>query len=201
MGGGGGFYDFPWSLRERATRLVGVDPDAGVLSRPWLDQGHQMLVEQYAPAAAERFDVALCVYVVEHVERPQAFFEAVRSVLGPGGSCFGVTPNLLHYFGLISAAATRLRIEDWLLHKVRAPDLIEAYHSPVRYRCNTTGQLRSAARRAGFRQSEFRVLEQAAMFDTYFPPSLRWWPRGYSRIVNRWAPPDLFGTLLFRLTD
>jgi SAM-dependent methyltransferase len=159
-----------------------------------------MLVEQYAPVAAERFDVALCIYVVEHVERPQAFFEAVRSLLGPGGSCFGVTPNLLHYFGLASAAATRLGIEDRLLHKVRSPDLIEAYHSPVRYRCNTTRQLRSAARRAGFRQSEFRVLEQAAMFETYFPPSLQWWPRGYSRIVNRWAPGELFGTLLFRMT-
>jgi SAM-dependent methyltransferase len=188
--------------------MVGVDPDAGVRSRPWLDEGHQMLVEQYAQmlveqyaaTAAERFDVALCVYVVEHVERPSAFFEAVRSVLRPGGSCFGVTPNLLHYFGLTSAAATRLGIEDWLLRRVRSPDLIEAYHSPVRYRCNTTWNIRAAARRGGFSQSEFRVLEQAAMFDTYFPPPLRWWPKGYSRVVNRWAPPELFGTLLFRLT-
>jgi 2-polyprenyl-3-methyl-5-hydroxy-6-metoxy-1,4-benzoquinol methylase len=35
-----------------------------------------MLVEEYAPGAGERFDVALCVYVVEHVEAPGPFLEA-----------------------------------------------------------------------------------------------------------------------------
>jgi SAM-dependent methyltransferase len=180
--------------------MVGVDPDAGILSRPWLDEGHQMLMEQYAPTASERFDVALCVYVVEHVEDPWPFFAAMRAVLRPGGSCFGVTPNLLHYFGLVSAAGTRLGLEDRILNKVRPPELIEAYHSPVRYRCNTIGRIRSTAISAGFQRSEFRVLEQPGTFETYFPAALRWWPRGYSWIVNRWAPPELFGTLLFRLT-
>jgi SAM-dependent methyltransferase len=200
VGGGGEFYEFPSSLQGRARRMVGVDPDAGVLTRPWLDEGHQMLMEQYAPCSSEPFDVALCVYVTEHVEAPGPFFQAIRSVLRPGGSCFGVTPNLLHYFGLVSAAATRLGIEDLLLRKVRSPDLIEAYHSPVRYRCNTVRRIRSTAMSAGFHQAEFRVLEQPGMFETYFPPALTWWPRGYSRVVNRFAPPELFGTLLFRLT-
>ena len=31
--------------------------------------------------AGERFDVALCVYVMEHVEAPGPFLEAVRSLL------------------------------------------------------------------------------------------------------------------------
>jgi SAM-dependent methyltransferase len=199
VGGGGGFYDFPSSLRGRAARMVGVDPDAGVLTRPWLDEAHQLLMEEYAPSAVERFEVALCVYVVEHVATPGAFFEAVRSVLKPGGSCLGITPNLLHYFGVVSAAATRIGVEDWLLRRVRSPELIEAYHSPVRYRCNTARRIRSTATAAGFRKCEFRALEQAAMFETYFPAALRWWPREYSRILNRWAPADMFGTLLFRL--
>jgi SAM-dependent methyltransferase len=199
VGGGGGFYDFPSALRGRARRMVGVDPDPGVLERPWLDEGRQALVEDYAMATEERFDVALCVYVLEHVEAPGPFLEAVRSRLEPGGSCFGVTPNLWHYFGLASAAAARAGIEDWLLHRLRPAELIEAYHSPVRYRCNTIRRLRSTALDAGFRAAEFRVLEQAGMFETYFPPPLRWAPRGYSRMINRYAHPELFGTLLFRL--
>ena len=180
--------------------MVGVDPDPGVLERPWLDEGHQALVEEYAPGAGERFDVALCVYVVEHVEAPAPFLEAIRSLLEPGGSCFGVTPNLWHYFGLASATAARVGIEDWLLHQLRPAELIEAYHSPVRYRLNTVRRLRSTALAAGFRGVELRVLEQAGMFETYFPPRLRWAPRGYSRIINGWGRPQLFGTLLFRLT-
>jgi SAM-dependent methyltransferase len=199
VGGGGSFYDFPVELRPRARRLVGVDPDAGVLTRPWLDQGHQSLIEDYAPVAAERFDVALCVYVVEHVEAPGPFLEAIRSLLEPGGSCFGVTPNLWHYFGLASAGAARLGIQDWLLRRVRPPELIEAYHSPVRYRCNTIAHLRATAREAGFRGAEFRVLEQPGMFETYFPAWGRWAPRAYSCFINNWAPPAFFGTLLFRL--
>ena len=199
VGGGGGFYDFPAALRPRARRLVGVDPDAGVLDRPWLDAGHQSLVEDFAPITEERFDVALCVYVVEHVEAPGPFLEAIRSVLVPGGSCFGVTPNLWHYFGLASAAAARAGIQEWLLRQLRPPELIEAYHSPVRYRCNTIPRLRATALDAGFRGAEFRVLEQAGMFETYFPTWSRWAPRAYSRLVNEWARPALFGTLLFRL--
>jgi SAM-dependent methyltransferase len=200
VGGGGHFYDFPAQFRDRARRMVGVDPDEGVRDRPWLDEGHQSLVEDYAPQARERFDVALCVYVLEHVEAPGPFLEAVRNLLAPGGSCFGVTPNLLHYFGLASAVASRIGVEDWLLHQVRPAALIDEYHSPVRYRCNTVRRLRSTALDAGFRRAEFRVLEQPGMFETYFPPALRWGPRAYSRIINRWGRPEMYGTLLFRLT-
>jgi SAM-dependent methyltransferase len=200
VGGGGGFYDFPAAIRDRARRLVGVDPDPGVLSRPWLDEGRQLAVEEYAPIAGERFDTALCVYVVEHVEAPGPFLEAVRSLLVDGGRCFGVTPNLWHYFGLTSAAAARLGIQDWLLHQVRPADLIEAYHFPVHYRCNTIHKLRSTAMDAGFRCAEFRVLEQPGMVETYFPPAFRWGPRAYSRMINGLGRPQLFGSLLFRLT-
>ncbi len=199
VGGGGGFYDFPRTLRPRARRLVGVDPDAGVLTRPWLDESHQALVEDFAPTTKERFDVALCLYVVEHVEAPGPFLEAVRSLMAPGGSCFGVTPNLWHYFGLASAAAARAGIQEWLLRRVRPDDLIEAYHSPVHYRCNTIARLRATALDAGFRGAQFRVLEQAGMFETYFPTWFRWAPRAYSRFINERAGPALFGTLLFRL--
>jgi SAM-dependent methyltransferase len=200
VGGGGGFYDFPAAIRGRARRLVGVDPDPAVLSRPWLDEGRQLSVEEYAPVAGERFDVALCVYVMEHVEAPGPFLEAVRSLLVDGGSCFGVTPNLWHYFGLISAVSGRLGSEDWLLRRLRPRGLVEAYHFPVHYRCNTIRSLQSTARDAGFRASEFRVLEQAGVFETYFPAPLRWAPRAYSHMVNRLRRPELFGTLLFRLT-
>jgi SAM-dependent methyltransferase len=199
VGGGGGFYDFPAAIRGRARRMVGVDPDSGVLTRPWLDEGHQSLVEEYAPTTDERFDVALCVYVLEHVEAPGPFLEAVRSLLPDGGSCFGVTPNLWHYFGLASAAAARLGIADWLLHRLRSSELIEAYHSPVRYRCNTMHQLHATAIDAGFHHARFRVLEQAGMFETYFPPALRWGSRAYSRMINHWGHPELYGTLLFQL--
>jgi hypothetical protein len=110
-----------------------------------------------------------------------------------------VTPNLWHYFGLTSAAAARLRAEDWLLHKVRPAELIDAYHSPVRYRMNTIRALSAKAEAAGFTSVEIRGLDQAGMFETYFPESLRAFPRMYSRLVNRIGSPRLCGSLIFRL--
>lgn len=206
VGGGGSFYDFPSRLRDSASRIVGVDPDPKVLERPWFDEAHAVTVEKYARHVIERkrddshgFDLALCVYVVEHVEDPTAFLSAIRSLLNPGGSCFGVTPNLWHYFGLCSRVASLIGIEDWLLHKVRPSELIEAYHSPVRYHMNSVRSLAAESLAAGFRSVEFRTLEHPGMFETYFPPQLQWFPRAYSLLINRLGFPSLYGTLLFRL--
>ena len=199
VGGGGSFYDFAGRIRRHAEWMVGVDPASTVLNRPWLDEAYAATVEQFAETTPERFDAAMCLYVAEHVEQPLEFLVAVRSLLNDGAACYGITPNLWHYFGLASAGASRVGLEDWLLHRVRAADLIEAYHAPVRYRLNTIRSLSRTAAAAGFRTVEVRGLEQPGMFETYFPTRLRGFPRYYSRVVNRFASPRLCGTLVFRL--
>ena len=206
VGGGGSFYDFAGRLRPHVEWMVGVDPAATVLERPWLDEAYALTVEQFADDHRDRleqdqqhFDAALCVYVIEHVEQPLEFLTSVRSLLKDGASLFGVTPNLMHYFGATSALATRVGLEDWLLRRVRAGDLIEAYHSPVRYRLNTIGTLARTAQAAGFAELEVRGLEQPGIFETYFPSRLRAAPRIYSHLINRMGLPGLCGTLMFRL--
>ena len=70
----------------------------------------------------------------------------------------------------------------------------------MRYRCNTIARLRTTALDAGFRGAEFRVLEQAGMFETYFPPWLAMGAPGVLPARSTSGPsPALFGTLLFRL--
>jgi SAM-dependent methyltransferase len=199
VGGGGHFLDFPSRLRPLARRMVGVDPDPGVLDRAWYDEAHQSLVEDWAPTTQERFDVVTAVYVAEHVEAPAAFLRATRLLLRPGASLFGITPNLWHYFGLISALSARLHVEEWLLHRVRADDLIEAYHFPVHYRLNSLRRLSTQAHDAGFSKAMFRCIEDPGMFCTYFPPRLRHAPARYSALINRLGRPALYGTILFRL--
>jgi SAM-dependent methyltransferase len=107
VGGGGSFYDFGGRVKPHADWMTGVDPDPTIRDRPWLDEAHASTVEDYAARldpGQDRFDAAICLYVVEHVERPREFLTAIRSLLTDGGSCFGVTPNFWHYFGLTSAA-------------------------------------------------------------------------------------------------
>jgi SAM-dependent methyltransferase len=204
VGGGGTLYDFTSRLRPVAERIVGVDPDPSVCERPWFDEAHVLTAEQYAVRAVdaeprEQFDLALCLYVLEHIDQPSGFLSAIRSLLRPGGACFGATPNLWHYFGLASMLSSRAHVEDWVLHRLRPPELIDAYHCPVRYRINSVRALTAGALRAGFESVEVRALDQVDAFETYFPERWRWFPRGYSRMVNRLGRPSLYGTLLFRL--
>lgn len=199
VGGGGHFLDFPLRLRPWAARMVGVDPDPGVLERPWYDEAHQCLVEQWAAQTSERFDLVTAVYVAEHVETPAAFLEAIRSLLRPGGSLFGITPNLWHFFGLSSAASARLGIEDWLLRRIRSGDLVEEYHFPVRYKLNSLRRLSALGEVAGFSEVAFRCIEDPNMFVTYLPPGLRGMAPRYSAAINRLGRPELYGTILFRM--
>jgi SAM-dependent methyltransferase len=199
VGGGGHFLTFPQLLRPWVGRMVGVDPDAGVLTRPWYDEAHQRLVEDWAPTTTERFDVVTAVYVLEHVDAPGAFLRAVRSVLKPGGSAYGITPNLWHYFGLLSAASARLGLERWLLHRVRDHELVDDYHFPVRYRLNSLRRVSREAAAAGFAGVEFRCIEDPHMVVDYLPGPLRGWAPRYSAAVNRLGRPQLYGTMLFRL--
>ena len=199
IGGGGHFLDFPSRIRPWAGKMVGVDPDPGVLQRSWYDEAHQALVEDWAPTTAERFDLMFAVYVLEHVEQPDAFCAAARSLLAPGGSFFGITPNLWHYFGAIGAAATHLGLEDWLLARVRDPDLVENYHFPVRYRLNSLRRIQAAALAAGFSKVSFKCIEDPGMFITYFPQHLRKLPGWYSEIIHRLGRPEFYGTIVFRL--
>lgn len=198
-GGGGHCLDFPQRLRPWSARMVGVDPDPGVLERPWYDEAHQALLEDWAPSAGDRFDLVTAVYVAEHLDAPDAFLRAARGLLRPGGSLFGVTPNLWHYFGLLSAASSRLGVEDWLLRRVRPGPLVEDYHFPVRYRLNSLRRLAGRGRAAGFGRVSFRCIEDPNMFVTYLPGPLRALAPRYSALVNRLGRPELYGTIIFRL--
>ena len=46
------------------------------------------------PYEDESFDLVFCWHVVEHLEKPELFFEETKRVLKKGGSMFIATPNL-----------------------------------------------------------------------------------------------------------
>lgn len=86
-------------LLRRSPYVVGVDPDEAIERNASLDERHRMTLEEYAADNVARFDIALAVYVLEHVAQPREFMAACARVLKPGGRLFGLTPNVHQYFG------------------------------------------------------------------------------------------------------
>ena len=68
-------------VRRKAGRVVGVDPDASIWENDHLDERHQASLEEFAPDHEGEFDVALAVFVLEHVADPR------RSLLPVRGPC------------------------------------------------------------------------------------------------------------------
>jgi len=214
-------------IRPLVGNVVAVDPDGGGVKHSGLDTWLQMSIEEFSqeftrrravpvpdgngsvppePTAewqADPFDLALAVYVVEHVSEPAPFFSAIRACLRPGGSLFVITPNLWHYFGVMAKAAMALGLEDRLLGFLRAAQggHEHAAHFSVAYRANSVRALRRLGAQTGYSALEVRHLENPALFETYFPGRSVAFPRAYSRVVHRVGRPALYGTLICRLVN
>lgn len=80
----------------KVARYAGIDPDASVLTNPYLDQGWQGTAERL-PFADESFDVVFHNYVAEHFESPLTCNREIARVLKPGGVLLFQTPSRFYY--------------------------------------------------------------------------------------------------------
>jgi ubiquinone/menaquinone biosynthesis C-methylase UbiE len=153
--GRGGVVELFW----RDVRLAaGLDPDAPSLTEhhtPGLPvvrgRGEEL------PFAAQSFDLIVCLWVLEHVESPEAVLCEVQRVLRPGGHFVFLTPNLRHPLLLLNRVSAAL---PQLQRRVvpRMYGRVEADTFRVRYRANTEKVLRAQAARCGLDVAELRVV-------------------------------------------
>ncbi len=200
VGAGDGDMDYPDRLRPIASRIVGVDPSEGIAKNLLVDHAVQATIEEFALNTEETFDVAVAVYVVEHVEDPPAFLSAVARLLEPGGSLFLLTPSQHHYFGAAAALSHRLHIDEWLLERIRDEHTLHEHHFGIQYAMNTRKRLEQLGTEAGFRQVEFRMIDEPGIYQPYFPSAMKWLPTVYSSAVHRMGATGAAGTILACLT-
>lgn len=155
FGCGRGFYgENPVPIRRdlqifkgRVSRVIGMDVDEAAAANPYVDEFHLMRSDDW-PLQDDSVDLIVCDDVMEHLERPQRFFEEARRTLRPGGYVCLRTPNKWSYVALISRV-----IPDRLHARVlrRTGDTREDQDVfPTLYRCNSVRQLRRALSRHGF---------------------------------------------------
>lgn len=131
-------------IASLATDYVGIEPDAQARVAACFHTVHRQTLE-HAPLAPASIDLAYAAMVVEHLERPQAFFQRLREVMVPGGVCWLFTVDSRHYFSWLSRAMDVLGIKDRYLDRVRGQRGQSAArydNFPTYYRCNSPRALR-----------------------------------------------------------
>lgn len=139
LGAGRGVYE-QLNFRGLARKVCGVDVDPIVLANSFLDEA-RVMTDRSIPYDNDTFDLVICNYVMEHIEKPAEFLGELCRVLKPGGKFIARTPNRWHYIPLI-AACTPQWFHVWYNAR-RGGESLDVF--PTYYRLNTARSVRKAA--------------------------------------------------------
>lgn len=176
------------NMKGHCAHVLGIDVDTDAAINPTLDEFR--LIDNTArwPVDDASIDLAVCDFVLEHLEDPQAFLSELRRVVRPGGHVCMRTPNKWSYVAL----AARLIPERMHKRTLKAaqPDRKAQDVFPAFYRCNTRRTIARMLRDSGF---------DAAVIRHESEPSYL----GFSRlayrigvIAHKFMPPFMRTTLL-----
>jgi SAM-dependent methyltransferase len=144
--GRGGVVELFW----RDVKLAaGLDPDVPSLAEHRV-MGMPVIRGrgENIPFAGESFDLIVCLWVLEHLDSPEAVLREVRRVLKPRGHFVFLTPNLRNPLLLLNRLARTLpKLQRRIVPRLYGR--VEADTFPVRYRANTEASIRALAKLCG----------------------------------------------------
>ncbi len=110
----------------------------------------------HLPVKGGRVDLAISLWVFEHLEKPGTAVAEIQRILKPQGIVFVLAPNLLNPLILLSKIFP-LRFKQWMLHRlngIRKETVLKTY-----FHANTEQELDRIFQGAGFKKVEFLYLE------------------------------------------
>jgi SAM-dependent methyltransferase len=152
--GRGGVIELLW---REAGLAVGVDPDRASLREHRAPIRRVCALGEALPLAADQFDLALALWVLEHAPRPETLLGEAHRALRPGGRLLFLTPNARHPLLLFNRFSWAFPAVQRLLVP-RLYGRAEADTFRVRYQANTLPRLRTLAAQAGFSVAELRTI-------------------------------------------
>lgn len=159
------------SLAEAAGRFLGIEPDPAISLGDHFTETYRCPFEE-APLAAGSIDLAYAVMVLEHLRRPQAFWDKLYEVLAVDGVFWGLTVDGRHVFARASLWAERLRIKNLYMDLVlgRSAETGRYKNYPTYYRTNTPAQIGRLTR--AFRSCEVVSFSRVGQWGPSLPGPL-----------------------------
>ena len=190
--GRGGVMELFW---RDVRQAVGLDPDLASLREHRAGLPLVCGRGEALPLAAERFDLVIGLWLLEHLPHPKGVLQGIRRVLVPGGHFLFLTPNAGHPLLL----ANRFSWAFPAVQRLLVPRLYgrsEADTFRVRYQANSPARLRQLAAATGFSVGSQRTISDPTYL-AFNEPGYRfsvwlenWLPASrYVHILGDWIRP------------
>jgi len=133
-------------LLDRASEVVGVDPDADALKDNRLPITKHHAGAESVPEPDNSFDLITANMVAEHLADPESVLKEVRRLLKPGGTFMFHTPNF--WYPLVTLTSlVPFYIKRGIAAVLERRATVDVY--PTLYRLNSTNSITRHARAAG----------------------------------------------------
>jgi SAM-dependent methyltransferase len=178
-----GSSDLQRMIAHMAADYIGVEPDPEIALDDTFTQKFRCTFED-APLEKDSVDIAFAVMVLEHLDKPEAFWEKLNVVLKKGGVFWGFTMDARHIFVFLSVFIEKIGLKNWYLDKLHGRRGDERYENyGVYYRSNSPHQMRPFT--TSFSKIDFINFSKIGELDNYIPKKLQWLGRTVDRIIMR----------------
>jgi SAM-dependent methyltransferase len=151
------------TLAQRASFVLGIDPDPNIRENEFLNQAVEGLIDDYEPD--REYDVVTLRMVAEHIDRPDKAAAKISSMLRKGGLAVIYTPHKWAFFSML-ARATPLGAHHFFKKMLWATEERDTF--PVRFRMNTRPLLADIFKSVGMNESRFSVLDDCRVFQNFY---------------------------------
>jgi SAM-dependent methyltransferase len=178
-------------VADAAGQFIGIEPDPTIQPGDYFHRIHTNYFED-APLESNSIDLAYAVMVLEHLKRPQLFWDKLRDVLRPGGIFWGLTVDRRHWFCALSKSLDQLRLKELYLNLLLGKRGEKRYENyPVYYRNNAPTDI--AKMTSSFTRQDCWNFSREGQCAAYFPHLFVPWIAWLDRRAIRTNRP---GTLL-----
>lgn len=143
--GAGGVLEL---FQDHDVRIVGIDADYDSLQRT---RNHALVavnaIATHQPFPSHCADMAVCAWVMEHLDNPDAVFQEVARILKPGAHWLFLTPNAHNHVTLLNRIIPKIA-QTKLVTMLYGRESEDTF--PVRYLANTVLDIKRLAHQSQF---------------------------------------------------